>query len=155
MTSHAHDAHVHMPHGDGTGGYHPHESPWTMLVPLGVLSLGAVFAGFVFHHAFIEDAGILERRGRLQRASDARDARGAAVGEADGAVAVMLIGFGDRLARLHHATPRSRPSSPSSSASVYRFLYNKWYFDELYDFLFVKPAFWLGRLFWKRGRRRR
>ena len=42
----------------GTGGYHPHESPWTMLVPLGVLSLGAVFAGFVFHHFFIApDAG--------------------------------------------------------------------------------------------------
>ena len=34
---------------------------------------------------------------------------------------------------------------------VYRFLYNKWYFDELYHFLFVRPAFWLGRLFWKRG----
>ncbi|HEX8579434.1 MAG TPA: NADH-quinone oxidoreductase subunit L, partial [Allosphingosinicella sp.] len=39
---------------EGTGGYHPHESPWTMLVPLGVLSLGAVFAGIVFHHAFID-----------------------------------------------------------------------------------------------------
>src|SRR5688500_15898267 len=38
----------------GTGGYHPHESPWTMLVPLGLLSLGAVFAGIVFHHAFID-----------------------------------------------------------------------------------------------------
>jgi NADH-quinone oxidoreductase subunit L len=34
---------------------------------------------------------------------------------------------------------------------VYQFLLNKWYFDELYDFLFVKPAFWLGRLFWKQG----
>ena len=40
--------------GEGTGGYHPHESPWTMLVPLVVLSLGAVFAGFVFTPAFIE-----------------------------------------------------------------------------------------------------
>jgi NADH-quinone oxidoreductase subunit L len=35
--------------------------------------------------------------------------------------------------------------------AVYRFLLNKWYFDELYNFLFVRPAFRLGRLFWKGG----
>src|SRR3546814_12051508 len=34
---------------------------------------------------------------------------------------------------------------------VHRFVFNKWYFDELYDLLFVKPAFWIGRLFWQRG----
>ena len=34
---------------------------------------------------------------------------------------------------------------------LYLFFYNKWYFDELYDFLFVRPAFWLGRVLWKRG----
>ena len=34
---------------------------------------------------------------------------------------------------------------------VHRFVYNKWYFDELYDFLFVKPAFRIGRLLWQRG----
>ena len=34
---------------------------------------------------------------------------------------------------------------------IYRFLLNKWYFDEIYNFLFVRPAFWLGRLFWKSG----
>ena len=34
---------------------------------------------------------------------------------------------------------------------LYLFLYNKWYFDELYDFLFVRPAFWLGRFLWKKG----
>ena len=33
----------------GTGGYHPHESPLTMLVPIGLLALGAVFAGQLFH----------------------------------------------------------------------------------------------------------
>ena len=32
---------------------------------------------------------------------------------------------------------------------VYRFLFNKWYFDEVYHFLFVRPAFWLGDKFWK------
>ena len=34
---------------------------------------------------------------------------------------------------------------------LYRFLLNKWYFDELYDRIFVRPAFWLGNLFWKGG----
>jgi NADH-quinone oxidoreductase subunit L len=45
-------------HGhDGTAGYHPHESPLNMLVPLIVLSLGAVLAGFLFHGAFIDPEG--------------------------------------------------------------------------------------------------
>ncbi len=44
------------------------------------------------------------------------------------------------------ATPGRRPMP-----GLYRFLLNKWYFDELYDFIFVRPAFWLGRLFWKGG----
>jgi NADH-quinone oxidoreductase subunit L len=34
---------------------------------------------------------------------------------------------------------------------LYRFLLNKWYFDELYDIIFVRPAKWLGRFLWKRG----
>ena len=34
---------------------------------------------------------------------------------------------------------------------LYTFLYNKWYFDELYDFLFVRPAKRLGRFLWKVG----
>ena len=34
---------------------------------------------------------------------------------------------------------------------LYQFLLNKWYFDELYDLIFVRPALWLGRVFWKSG----
>jgi NADH-quinone oxidoreductase subunit L len=36
-------------------------------------------------------------------------------------------------------------------SSIHAFVKNKWYFDELYDFLFVRPSLWLGRLFWKGG----
>jgi NADH-quinone oxidoreductase subunit L len=47
------------------------------------------------------------------------------------------------------------PGFPAELAShfriVYGFLLNKWYFDELYDLLFVRPAFAIGRLFWHRG----
>jgi NADH-quinone oxidoreductase subunit L len=34
---------------------------------------------------------------------------------------------------------------------LYNFFLNKWYFDELYHFIFIRPAFWLGNLFWKGG----
>jgi len=34
---------------------------------------------------------------------------------------------------------------------IYRFVHNKWYFDELYNFLFVRPSFWIGRQLWKIG----
>ena len=50
---HGHDAHAHDAHA-GTGGYHPHESPLTILVPLVLLAIGAVAAGFAFHSYFID-----------------------------------------------------------------------------------------------------
>ena len=63
---------------------------------------------------------------------------------------MMLGGLAGRLLHVHR-----RPDAPRALAAgnplLYRFLLNKWYFDELYDFLFVRPAFWLGRLFWKGG----
>ena len=48
--------------------------------------------------------------------------------------------------------PRSLPKAlAESNPALYQFLLNKWYFDEIYDFLFVRPAKWLGRFFWKKG----
>jgi NADH-quinone oxidoreductase subunit L len=48
-----------------------------------------------------------------------------------------------------------RPEMPKNLAAqhdgLYKFLLNKWYFDELYDLIFVRPALWLGRVFWKQG----
>jgi NADH-quinone oxidoreductase subunit L len=134
---------------DTTGGYHPHESPWTMLVPLGLLSVGAIFAGFVFHHAFIDEAAfwgasIAYNEGLIHAMHDVPKWVKLT------ATIAMLIG----LAVAFQAYIRD-PSIPAKTAEqlgpVYRFLYNKWYFDELYDFVFVRPAFWLGRLLWKRG----
>jgi NADH-quinone oxidoreductase subunit L len=62
----------------------------------------------------------------------------------------MLAGFG--LAYLYYI---AAPSLPDLTARAFRPLYlfflNKWYFDELYDWLFVRPAFWIGRLLWKGG----
>ncbi|HLJ72091.1 MAG TPA: NADH-quinone oxidoreductase subunit L, partial [Roseiarcus sp.] len=62
----------------------------------------------------------------------------------------MLIG----LAVAYHmyiVAPDSPRRMAEANPILYRFLLNKWYFDELYDLIFVRPAFWIGRLFWKGG----
>ena len=62
----------------------------------------------------------------------------------------MLLGFA--LSWLMYIRRPDLPSKlATQQAPIYNFLLNKWYFDELYDIIFVKPAMWLGRLFWKQG----
>jgi NADH-quinone oxidoreductase subunit L len=66
------------------------------------------------------------------------------------ATIAMLIGFGT--AWMAYIRDTSLPAKVVEQLGpVYRFVFNKWYFDELYDFLFVRPAFWFGRLFWQKG----
>jgi NADH-quinone oxidoreductase subunit L len=147
--NHAHDDHAHAP-SDGTAGYHPHESPLTMLVPLAVLAIGAVFAGYGFHHAFLD----AEHGAEFWRGSLAFDAHLMhAMHEVPlwvklSATAAMLSGlFIAWYAYIHN--PRFPALFVDQFGVLYRFLLNKWYWDELYDMLFVKPSFWFGRLFWK------
>lgn len=62
----------------------------------------------------------------------------------------MLIGF--VVAWISYIRAPEMPKALAARhRGLYQFLLNKWYFDELYDFLFVRPARWLGRLFWKGG----
>ena len=129
-----------------------------MLVPLVVLALGAVLAGVrvpeVLHRLGDYD-GVLGQ-GALRgpgQPHPARHARGPGLG---------------RLGAVHAPWPRASrwptlyyiaaPWLPAATARAFRplylFLLNKWYFDELYDLLFVRPAFWIGRAAVE-GRRRR
>jgi NADH-quinone oxidoreductase subunit L len=152
---HAHghdDHHAHADHGDGTGGYKPHESPLPMLIPLLLLSIGAVFAGFAFNKFFIQpEAGEIFWKGAV--AFDEHLAH--AMHEVPlwvklSATIVMLLGlFGAWVAYIKSPTIPARFTA--TFGLLYKFLLNKWYFDELYNALFVKPAFWFGRLFWKKG----
>jgi NADH-quinone oxidoreductase subunit L len=137
---------------EGTGGYHPHESPWTMLVPLGVLSIGAVLAGIVFHHAFIDvKEGVHFWGGSLYFDEHLMHA----IHEVPlwvklAPATVMIIGF--LIAFWAYIKNTSLPARFTGQWSLlYRFLYNKWFFDELYNFLFVRPSMAVGRFFWKRG----
>jgi NADH-quinone oxidoreductase subunit L len=162
----AHDAHGHGDHGhghddhhhghahddDGTLGYHPHESPLPMLVPLAVLTIGAIFAGYGFHHAFIgAEEGAAFWQGSL--AFDAHLMH--AMHEVPllvklSATIVMILGLA--IAWLAYIKDTTIPARFTATfPAIYQFLLNKWYWDELYDILFVKPSLWLGRILWKKG----
>jgi len=134
---------------DTTGGYHPHESPVSMLFPLGVLTLGAVAAGQVFAPSFLDNAafwaGSIFYNEPLIHAMHA-----VPYWVKYSALVVMLLGFaGAYLAYI--AKPDIPAKFVATFGGLHNFVYRKWYFDELYDRIFVKPAFWLGRQFWKLG----
>jgi len=136
----------------GTGGYHPHESPWTMLVPLGVLTLGALFAGMLFHGPFLEP----EEGARFWGSSIAFDAHfmeelhHVPLWVKLAPAVVMLLGlFIAWSAYIRNPTIPGR--FVGHFGPLHKFLYNKWFFDEAYNLLFIRPSMWLGRVFWKRG----
>ena len=130
---------------------HAHESPWVMLVPLFVLAFGAVFAGIAFHHAFIGEgygdfwrAALFEAPGK-----DIRHHMHEVPSWVPLAPTVAMLS-GLALAVLYYIVS---PGLPAATARAFRPLYlfflNKWYFDELYNFIFVRPAFAIGRFLWK------
>jgi NADH-quinone oxidoreductase subunit L len=133
----------------GTGGYQPHESPLSMLIPLGILSIGAVFAGFVFKDAFIDGADFWD--GSIYFNENLIHAlHNVPYWVKLTATFVMLIGLA--IAWLAYIKDTTIPARGAEQLGpIYRFFYNKWYFDELYHYLFIVPAFWLGRQFWKLG----
>ena len=137
---------------EGTGGYHPHESPASMLVPLGILSVGAVAAGLVFHGAFIEpESGEHFWRGTIAF----REHLMHAMHEVPlpiklSATIAMLLGlWGAWYGYLRNT--RFPTAVTEQFAVFYRLLLHKWYFDELYHLVFVRPAFAIGRFLWHRG----
>ncbi|HRK19144.1 MAG TPA: NADH-quinone oxidoreductase subunit L, partial [Hyphomicrobiaceae bacterium] len=156
-----HDDHAHDDHGHGHGTHEPHESPMVMLVPLFVLAFGAVVAGFVFSKYFIgvgHGAGAVDPykvfwgkaifEGQQNHILHAMHDIPKWVGWAP--LFAMLSGLA--LAYVYYIAV---PSLPATTARVFRpvylFLLNKWYIDELYDFLFVRPAKAIGRMLWKGG----
>ena len=134
---------------DTTGGYHPHESPVSMLIPLGVLSIGAIAAGQVFAPKFLDDtsfwAGSIFYNEPLIHAMHAVPYL-----VKYAALIAMLLGFAGAYV-AYIAKPDIPAKFVATFPALHNFVYRKWYFDELYDAIFVKPAFWLGRKFWQLG----
>ncbi len=145
---HAHDDHDHG-HSDGEA----HESPLVMLIPLAILGLGAVFAGVAFRHWFIGEGYSEFWRNSLflgQENHILEDMEHVPALVSLSPTVFMI--FGLLIAIYFYVVDRKAPERLASTfPALYRFLLNKWYFDELYDFLFVRPAFAIGRALWKGG----
>jgi NADH-quinone oxidoreductase subunit L len=177
------------PRGNRHTHEHAHESPVTMLAPLGVLALGAVFSGVVWYNSFFGETdrvasffGVEYADTHAETATDetATDDHGAehhyvftsppgegAIHAAPGNDVLneahyvpLWVKFSPFLAMLLGLAVATwfyilNPSLPgrlaASQRPLYLFLLNKWYFDEIFDFLFVRPARALGRLLWKGG----
>ncbi len=151
--AHGHDDHAAAGDDHGHGDHAPHESPLVMLVPLGALAVGALFAGLIFSGAFIGHGVEEFWRGSLFIGADnhiLHEMHDAPVFVSLAPTLMMILGFA--AAYYMYMVDKDAPRRlAEGNPLLYNFLLNKWYFDELYDFLFVRPAFWLGRLFWKGG----
>ncbi|MGD0632815.1 MAG: NADH-quinone oxidoreductase subunit L [Beijerinckiaceae bacterium] len=152
---HGHDDHAHADHGHGDHHHalDPHESPNTMLIPLYVLSVGALLAGLVFASHFIGESQAEFWKGAIYYGPDnhiLHDMEEVPFGVKW--LPMFLLAGGFLVAVYGYIVNPLAPAAwARTNPLVYNFLLNKWYFDELYDFLFVKPAFWIGRLFWRQG----
>ena len=132
---------------------HVHESPPVMMWPLYVLAAGALLAGIVFSGTFVgggngafwgealvagEHAPILEAMHQSPFWVTYLPTLMMAIG------ALVAVWF-------YLVNPEVPRQLAETNDWLYRFLLNKWYFDELYDLIFVRPAKWLGRFLWKQG----
>jgi NADH-quinone oxidoreductase subunit L len=183
------------PRGDKHTHEHAHESPNTMLIPLGVLAFGAIFSGMVFYKPFFGDHHTVEKFFGISSEAHAMvdpntlsiaafaagdtksdDGHGEKSAALPGQGAIYMHPDNHVLDDAHHAPVWVKvspfvvmllgfftawlfyiknPTLPVRLAAaqrpLYNFLLNKWYFDELFDVIFVRPAKWLGSFLWRRG----
>ncbi|WP_332060888.1 NADH-quinone oxidoreductase subunit L [Bartonella sp. CB74] len=133
--------------------HHVHESAPIMLIPLFVLSIGALFAGAVFQPYFFGSWYDLFWKGALFTGVHnhiLHEAHNVPNWVKWSPFTAMILGF-----VLAYVFYIFIPSIPKKIAklmpAMYRFFYHKWYFDELYDAVFVRPALKIGYFFWKVG----
>lgn len=171
------------PRGDSHTHSSAHESPKTMLIPLAVLSLGAIFSGMIWYKSFFGDHYSVNKffgiREAISHSHDISDDAGRsndnlAVDVPIGAIymapnnhildeahhvpkwvklspfVAMIIGF--LLSYIFYIWRTDMPRKLAQNQRyLYSFLLNKWYFDEIYELLFVRSARFLGRFLWKKG----
>ncbi|MBT4888398.1 MAG: NADH-quinone oxidoreductase subunit L [Rhodospirillales bacterium] len=132
---------------------HVHESPKVMVIPLLVLATGAVLAGWAGYSSFVGE-GAVEFWGNAILILDTHPAlENAHHVPAWVKYSPLVVGIiGITTAYILYV---KRPDLPAKIAKtiplIYAISFNKWYFDELYDKIFVRPCFYLGRQLWKVG----
>ncbi|MFB9267895.1 NADH-quinone oxidoreductase subunit L [Bradyrhizobium erythrophlei] len=129
-----------------------HESPMWMLVPIGVLAAGSILSGFPFKEVFVGHHGVEEffRESVKMNPHILENMEHMPAWLVPLPTIMMALGL-----FVSYMFYIRRPYLPVELANtqpmLYQFLLNKWYFDELYDFIFVRPAKWLGYQLWKKG----
>ena len=149
---------AHLAHGDtpdhayAAHGPEPHESPWVMLTPLILLASGAVLAGWAFVERFVGAERSVFWRGSIfvLPTNHALDPGVLPVWVVWAPLAVTALGL---FAAWYFYVLREGIGARIAARKgiVWSFLYNKWYFDELYEATVVRGARLLGDLFWKGG----
>jgi NADH-quinone oxidoreductase subunit L len=128
-----------------------HESPLWMLVPIGVLAAGSILAGYPFRELFAGHGVEEFFRESLKMHPHIIEEMHEIPPWIAFLPTVMMVG-GFLVSWLFYIR---RPYLPVELASqqplLYQFLLNKWYFDELYDLIFTRPAKWIGYQLWKKG----
>ena len=128
-----------------------HESPIWMLIPIGILAAGSILSGFPFKELFAGH-GIEEFFRESVRMNPHIIEDMHHIPETIAFLPTLMMALGFVVAWLFYIR---RPYIPVELANqhqmLYQFLLNKWYFDELYDLIFVRPTKWIGRFLWKKG----
>jgi NADH-quinone oxidoreductase subunit L len=132
---------------------HAHESPWTMLGPLVVLAFGAVFAGWALDNWFIGAGWHAFWNGAIFNGPHNEVIENLEHVPGWVELAPLILGLlGIALAYVMYIRSPLLPMRLAQSfGAIYRFVLNKWYFDELYNVIFVQPAIRLARVFWQVG----
>jgi len=141
-------------HGEPHDHHHyeaAHEAPLWMLIPIGILAAGSILAGYPFKELFAGH-GIEEFfRDSLKMHEGIIDEMHH-IPESIGLLPTVMMVVGFIVSWFFYVR---RPDVPVELANqhqmLYQFLLNKWYFDELYDLIFVRPTKWIGRFLWKVG----
>jgi NADH-quinone oxidoreductase subunit L len=129
-----------------------HESPLWMLIPIGVLAVGSILAGFPFKALFANPHGVEEffRESVKMNPHILEDMEQMPYLLGQLPFVMMVGGF-----LVSYIFYIRRPYLPEDLAAqqpmLYQFLLNKWYFDELYELIFVRTAKWIGYQLWKKG----
>ncbi len=148
---HSHDDHAHDDHHHGP--LKPHESPLVMVVPLLVLSIGAVFAGMIFAPHFIGHHEAEFWRGAIFVGAEnhvLHESHNVPTWVKWAPLIVTLLGTAIAY-WLYVVKEGAAKEMADRKGPLWTFLYNKWFFDELYDAVFVKGTKAIGDFFWKIG----
>ncbi|NHT75157.1 NADH-quinone oxidoreductase subunit L [Rhizobiaceae bacterium CRRU44] len=133
--------------------HHVHESPMVMLVPLFILGFGAIVAGFLGEGYFYGHEYAEFWQGALFTSAEnelLEEFHHVPALVALSPFIAMVLGFVTAW-YFYIKSPETPKALARQHRGLYQFLLNKWYFDELYDFLFVRPAKRLGTFLWKEG----